>query len=362
LPSPRRPPTNALYITAVGITSPAASISSNTLTASSILPLLHHQRSPWRSQGRRHRVPASHAEALLRAAGPCVGARRRLLRPCRIAPAHARTACASAPRLPRHHALAPLTPAPAARAKLARPRFDSGRLAPAAASARARACSLRALLLAPPGAALPSASAPTPARAAHFHTPVPPPVHSACAPPVPPPEPLHCAARLAASPPAVRARPCRAALFLFRLGRSSPALAAAAAPLGPALRASHAGPPPCAPLEPRPCAWTRPPEPSLAAPVRARPVLAPLAQPPPAHAPASRSAFRVSPARATPGAAHPSGPAWAAPPSACRVRSPAPRARPCLRLPRRAPLGPSRPAPAAAVSCYCLCWGEKGEK
>jgi hypothetical protein len=48
LPSPRRPPINASYITAVGITSPAASISSNTLTASSIRPLLHHQRSPWR--------------------------------------------------------------------------------------------------------------------------------------------------------------------------------------------------------------------------------------------------------------------------------------------------------------------------
>jgi hypothetical protein len=92
LPSPQRPPINALYITAVGITSPAASISSNTLTASSILPLLHHQRLPWRSQGRRHCVPASHAEAPLRAAGSCAGARRRLLRPCRIAPAHARTA------------------------------------------------------------------------------------------------------------------------------------------------------------------------------------------------------------------------------------------------------------------------------
>jgi hypothetical protein len=93
LPFPRRPPINALYITAVGITSPAASISSNTLTASPIRPLLHHQRSPWRSQGRRHRVPASRAEALLRAAGPCAGARRRSLRPCRIAPTHARTTC-----------------------------------------------------------------------------------------------------------------------------------------------------------------------------------------------------------------------------------------------------------------------------
>jgi hypothetical protein len=92
LPSPRRPPINALHITAVGITSPAANISSNTLTASSIRPLLHHQRSPWRSQGRRDRVPASRAEAPLRTAGPCAGARRRLLRPCHIAPAHARTA------------------------------------------------------------------------------------------------------------------------------------------------------------------------------------------------------------------------------------------------------------------------------
>jgi hypothetical protein len=41
-------------------------------------------------------------------------------RPCRITPAHARTACASAPRLPRHHALAPLTPAPAVRCSLPR--------------------------------------------------------------------------------------------------------------------------------------------------------------------------------------------------------------------------------------------------
>jgi hypothetical protein len=63
---PQRPPINALHITAVGITSPAASISSNTLTVPSILPPLHHQRSPWRSQGRRHRVPASRAEALHR--------------------------------------------------------------------------------------------------------------------------------------------------------------------------------------------------------------------------------------------------------------------------------------------------------
>jgi hypothetical protein len=92
LPSPRRPPINTLHITAVGITSPAANISSNTLTASSIRPLLHHQRSPWRSQGRCHRVPASRVEAPLRTAGPCAGARRRLLRPCRIAPVHARTA------------------------------------------------------------------------------------------------------------------------------------------------------------------------------------------------------------------------------------------------------------------------------
>jgi hypothetical protein len=36
---------------------------------------------------------ASGAEVLLRAAGPYTGARRRLLRPCRIAPAHARTSC-----------------------------------------------------------------------------------------------------------------------------------------------------------------------------------------------------------------------------------------------------------------------------
>jgi hypothetical protein len=92
LPSPRRPPINALHITAVGITSPAANISSNTLTAFSIRPLLHHQRSPWRSQGRRHRVPASRAEAPLRTTGPCVGARRRLLQPCHIAHAHTRTA------------------------------------------------------------------------------------------------------------------------------------------------------------------------------------------------------------------------------------------------------------------------------
>jgi hypothetical protein len=83
---------NALYIIAVGITSPATSISSNTLTASSIRPFLHHQRSPWRSQGRRHRVPASHAAAPLRAAGSCAGARHRLLGPCRITPAHVRTA------------------------------------------------------------------------------------------------------------------------------------------------------------------------------------------------------------------------------------------------------------------------------
>jgi hypothetical protein len=69
LSSPRRPPINALCITAVGITSPTSNISSNTLTASSIRPLLHHQRLPWRSQGRRHRVPASRAEAPLRAAG-----------------------------------------------------------------------------------------------------------------------------------------------------------------------------------------------------------------------------------------------------------------------------------------------------
>jgi hypothetical protein len=34
-----------------------------------------------------------------------------LLRPGRVASAHARAACASAPRLPHHHALAPLTPA-----------------------------------------------------------------------------------------------------------------------------------------------------------------------------------------------------------------------------------------------------------
>jgi hypothetical protein len=174
LPSPRQAPINALYITAVGITSPAASISSNTLTASSIWPLLHHQRSPWRSQGRRHRVPASRAEVPLRTAGPCAGARRRLLRPCRIAPAHARTACASAPRLPRHHALAPLTPAPAARIHapaptlLRRARADP----PARLGHSARHCSLRAACLrtVPAPAALarmPHAwptSAPEPAR------------------------------------------------------------------------------------------------------------------------------------------------------------------------------------------------------
>jgi hypothetical protein len=91
LPSPRWPPINTLHITAVGITSPAANISSNTLTASSIRPLLHHQRSPWRSQGRRHRVPASRAKAPLRTADSYAGARCRLPLPCRIAPAHART-------------------------------------------------------------------------------------------------------------------------------------------------------------------------------------------------------------------------------------------------------------------------------
>jgi hypothetical protein len=88
-------------------------ISMNTLTASLIRPLLHHQRSPWRSQGRRHRVPASRAEALLRAVGPCAGARRRTLRPCHIAPAHARTACVlgrvtSCLHRPRAAAVAPL--------------------------------------------------------------------------------------------------------------------------------------------------------------------------------------------------------------------------------------------------------------
>jgi hypothetical protein len=41
LPSPRRPLINALHIITVGITSPAANISSNTLTASSTRPLLH---------------------------------------------------------------------------------------------------------------------------------------------------------------------------------------------------------------------------------------------------------------------------------------------------------------------------------
>jgi hypothetical protein len=97
-----------------------------------------------------------------------------------------------------------------------------------------------------------------------------------------------------------------------------PQLSSACCSRRPARRASHAGPPPCAPLEPRPCAWTRPPEPSLAAPAPAHPVLAPLAQPPPAHAPASRSALRAPPARATPGAACRSSPAWAALPGACR--------------------------------------------
>jgi hypothetical protein len=149
LPSPRWPPINALYITAVAITSPTASISSNTLTASSIRPLLHHQRSPWRSQGRRHRVPASHTEAPLRTAGPCAGARRGLLRPCRIAPAHARTACASAPRLPRHHALAPLTPAPATRIHAPAPTLlRRARAAPPARLGHsAHHCSLRAAYL-----------------------------------------------------------------------------------------------------------------------------------------------------------------------------------------------------------------------
>jgi hypothetical protein len=79
-------------------------ISSNTLTASSIRPLRHHQRSPWRSQGRRHRVPTSRAEAPLRTAGPCAGARRRLLRPCHIAPTHVRTARVLGPQGAAAHA------------------------------------------------------------------------------------------------------------------------------------------------------------------------------------------------------------------------------------------------------------------
>jgi hypothetical protein len=86
LPSPRWPPITVLHITAVGITSPAANISSNSLTASSIRPLLHHQRSPWHKQGRRHCVLASCAETLHHnSSGACLCSARRTP----ASPAHA---------------------------------------------------------------------------------------------------------------------------------------------------------------------------------------------------------------------------------------------------------------------------------
>jgi hypothetical protein len=195
-----------------------------------------------------HRVPASRAEAPLRAAGSCAGARRRLLRPCRVIPAHPCSSAHTAPPRTRcsTRALASAAPSPAPYVRApTEPPCIAGfpRLAHSHAPPR---------VLAPPG------PAPTPAKPLARVPSTAPPAPSARAPPnTCPHRQLPCAIACMLALPARRRAglPAAAAALLHANVASathrascvvaSPAWSAPTRSALPAVR-SHAWLPPCA--------------------------------------------------------------------------------------------------------------------